>query len=225
MNDILQEVIDQEKSEKINNIFKKIALLIISIGILSIIIALFLSWREKQHITAATKDSDTIMETLQKINWEDKKSLEKAMDKLNKVAEKDASAYAIFARLYIAMIESLKLNHTRSIIEYNKIANNPKYDSTIRQFIEFSALSGELKNDLITPEEGIKKLQQMTQNEKPFRGSSSLLKAVLLAKTGNLEEAINVLNQIINDKEIKVEQITNIANKMKIYFISQNKQK
>lgn len=218
MSDILNEVIDQENNEKVYKLSTFFIKIIIIIGIFAILVAIFFSWQKNEKIEIAKQDSDDLMNALHKINWDNKESIESTIADINKIADADKSAYAIFARLYIGMIESITNSSSRCIIEYKKIANNTKYDKTLRDFVWFSAISGELKYDLIKPQEAIKELEKFDNSNKPFYASASILHAILLSEIGKTDEAYSLAKKIADDKTIGVSKINNIADKIRIYF-------
>lgn len=220
MADIIKEVIDQEKDERIQRIVRGAMILILVGGIVAIIFSVVLSWQEKKDISQAEQDGDKLQAAIRKIDMDKPKQMDKIVASLNRISEANSSAYSMFSRLYVGVIEYMRGNSTRSIIEYKNIAANRDYDPALRRFIGLSAISGELRSNVKKPDEAIAELQKINSPDEPLYGSTSLLLAVLLAESGREEEAATVLDKVAANKDIGVEQINNIAGKLRLYFLS-----
>lgn len=114
-------------------------------------------------------------------------------------ANKTDKNHAIIARLILASDYIEKKDTDSAVKLYDEIASTIGAEKIYKNFARL--LSVKYRSQKITPEEALKEIEPLTDKSSGWSFSAMELKATILAKKGDFEKAVEVLNIITSSPE------------------------
>lgn len=157
MSDILKEIKELDKEAQLNNVLGKSALGIFVFGAFIVICLGLFSWYENRKNEKIQEDGAILTQLVHKINYskaaskddKDIKKLEEEkkpyINKLEKLAEAQSSAYSALANIYLASLALLEGNASKGVYYYQRIARDSFYPEHLREYATLVEINTKLQ--------------------------------------------------------------------------------
>lgn len=200
MNDLLEEVKESIKEEKVNKILKILSIIILSIGVIVFIITIVITSVKLYNKKTALQESRSLYSAIKNHD----------INQLNTLSDGN-SIYSVIANFYIANLSMLSSNHSKAILHYQKVARSSSYGSAISDYAKLHLIWVKMiarqsdNNNIIN---NIDDIIGYNSCEKPFSSAALLLRAALEFDEGDKEIAIKTLKLIPNDINEELKHLT-----------------
>jgi hypothetical protein len=195
MTDLLDEIQEDIKQEKISSLVKKILTYFIATSIviiISISVYLWIKNKENQKIELLSNDFFELSDQ------EDSTSYLKFKDIFEKNIDQNNITYSAFAGFKAASI-LISENKTEEALEiYKKIAATKSYNQLITDFAELLYISNKYK---LSKDPEITPLDNIINSNSAFKYNASMLKASILLDLNKNEEAKIIFTELSQNPE------------------------
>lgn len=196
MTDILEEVLNDENEAKRLHYFKKFLPITIISTIIIILLMLIYNWQEGKKIKNNQQTGDILVKSIDLIN-DDKDLTIKSLENLIATSNNKIGELASIEQVGI----ELKQNNVSKASDLLKtIIVNKDYSELTTAYARLIWLILTIdKSDLsnINIKETEEYLNYFDNENKPFYGTASLIKAIWYIKNGSKDLATNILNNLI----------------------------
>jgi hypothetical protein len=197
MTDLLDEVSEDLREEKYNNIIKKIVRIFTVTALLLICGVSVYVWKENNAEKLQLQLGKWFNQAI--LAFEDKK-LDEAVTYFDKIIDHSHQQYAALAYLNKAalLFKQNKFAQGQEILL--KITEHKHFDLALRELAEITYLSNQLNNEQPIDEKAKSILDKLSKENKPWRLSALQLKALYDIKSNKIEEAKASLKEILESK-------------------------
>ncbi len=190
MNDILNEIDEDLRTQKLKAFWKENGVAIIGGVILALIMTAGLSfwrdWRDARNM----KETAALMDVLYQEN----------IEKLSSYAQEAKSDHKAFARFLEAGLLIQRKEKEKAIARYDEIAKDRKVDTIWRNLARLQSVT--LQLDSGDPKKLQEDLTDMISAKKnPWKWSALELQALLFARTGDYARAAKNLEDIVSSSD------------------------
>ena len=197
MTDLLDEVSEDLREEKYNNIIKKIVRIFTVTALLIICGVSIYVWKENNAEKLQLQLGKWFNQAI--LAFEDKK-LDEAVTYFDKIIDHSHQQYAALAYLNKAalLFKQNKFAQGQEILL--KITEHKHFDLALRELAEITYLSNQLNSEQPIDEKAKSILDKLSKENKPWRLSALQLKALYDIKSNKIEEAKASLKEILESK-------------------------
>ena len=144
--DILDEIKESINEKKTNQILIRSTISIFILGILIITYLGISSWYESKNNERIQAEGALLTQIANNINVskvnnktpDEKKLVEEKnktqIQKLEKLAEQNSSAYSALANIYLASISLMDSNHSKALYYYQRISKDASFSQTLQEY-------------------------------------------------------------------------------------------
>ncbi len=157
MSDILDEIKASINDQKTNKALFKSTISVFCIGVLIIIYLGISSWYESNTDEKIESDGVLLTQIANNINYakisnknpDERKFIENKnkaqIQKLEKLAEQNGSAYAALANIYLASISLIDGNHSKAVYYYQRIAKETAFAQILQEHAKLIEINTKLQ--------------------------------------------------------------------------------
>lgn len=189
MSDVMEEVNEELRQQKLEAFWRENRNWIIGSIILAIVTTAGITWWRSYSFQQNLKATTELM----------KVSEEKDPRTLTTFADGTKTNHAVFARLLAAGIHVDQGNSVRAIEIYNEIATMRGLDRSLRDFAKILSVNLRLNKDDTKALHA--ELADLSSRKSPYRFTALELNALVYAREGKLKEAAETLEAISTDAE------------------------
>lgn len=197
MTDILQEVLSDKNEEKKLYYFKKILPITIILTLIVILFMLINNWRDRKEIENNQKTGDILVKSIALIN--DNKDLAiKSLDNLMVTSNNKVNGLAAIKQVSIKIHQGDFIEATTLL---KRVIDNNNYDeltSAYAHLVWLSLMIDEPNLSDININEIEKYLNYFDDENKPFFGTASIIKAIWYIRNNSKDLAENTLKKVIS---------------------------
>jgi predicted negative regulator of RcsB-dependent stress response len=202
MSDLLEEVKETLRDQKVNKILKITSLGIFITGIILVIFLGFNSWYNNKIREENEADGVLLTKLVARINKKGQK--EELMTQLEGLAKK-TSAYGALANFYLASLSLLDNQENKALYYYQRLSEG-SYDKFFKDYATLVLLNAKLQFNPDLSEEVQKELEIKLTEQKIFRDGLLLLQISLNQDKKALEElqlyknndSLNFIKNLLN---------------------------
>lgn len=156
MSDILDEINESTKENKTNKILGNATITLFTLGIIIICYLGISSWYDSRKDEKIQEDGTLLTQIVNKINNsklkdknpDEQKKIEELNNlqtaKLEKLAERNSSAYSALANFYLSSISLLSANHTKAIYYYQRVEKDSNSE-TLKEYSKLVEINAKLQ--------------------------------------------------------------------------------
>jgi predicted negative regulator of RcsB-dependent stress response len=171
MTDILDEINESTKELKTNKILGRATAGLFALGIITIIYLGISSWYDSRKDEKIQEEGALLTQIVNKINNtkiqdknpDEQKKIEEMNNlqtaKLEKLAERNSSAYSALANFYLASLSLLSGNHTKAIYYYQRVEKDSD-SQTLREYSKLVEINAKLQFNDKLYEKPLKQLDE-----------------------------------------------------------------
>jgi predicted negative regulator of RcsB-dependent stress response len=171
MTDILDEINESTKEHKTNKILGRATAGLFALGIITIIYLGISSWYNSRKDEKIQEEGALLTQIVNKINNikiqdknpDEQKKIEEMNNlqttKLEKLAERNSSAYSALANFYLASLSLLSGNHTKAIYYYQRVEKDSD-SKTLKEYSKLVEINAKLQFNEKLYETPLKKLDE-----------------------------------------------------------------
>lgn len=194
MADIFQEVEEDLKRERTEQLLKRLAPYLTTLIVVVLLATAGWTWYQRNRAQVQAQQASRYSAALRLIAGE---NADAAADVLTDFAKEADAGYATLARLVAAGVRAEKGDAPAAIALLEAVANDAKADKLLRDVALLRALA--LRLDLDPPAEILAKLAPLQAADAPFRFSAREIAALAQIKAGNLPAAREGLQALADD--------------------------
>ena len=193
MSDILQEISEDVKKDKLKAFFKSYGIYFITLLILILTLSIiwWQNYKRKQVLRAAEEFNEAMMIS----SPEEAKDLE---GRLKKLTYGD-TIYAQLASLQLAAFSTYKEDYNKAFAEYNSLSENRKTVAAIRDYSNLMKIKVRIVSEKLAYDKAVEQLDDYIEKATYFVAQAKFLRANLLMKLNKPTEAKEDFNIIITD--------------------------
>lgn len=156
MTDILDEINESTKEHKTNKILGRATISLFTLGIITICYLGISSWYDSRKDEKIQEDGALLTQIVNKINNaklkdknpDEQKKIEEMNNlqtaKLEKLAERNSSAYSALANFYLSSLSLLGGNHTKAIYYYQRVEKDSNSE-TLKEYSKLVEINAKLQ--------------------------------------------------------------------------------
>jgi hypothetical protein len=157
MSELLTEVQESEKETKMQRILSNAAVFVFSVGVMLVVYLSMYSWYGNRQKELIEEDGAILTQTVNKINYNknqnkteaDNQKLDeinkKNIEKLEKLAGANSSAYSGLANVYLASVALMEGNPSKAIYYYKRVSNDTNYSEILREYMKLVSINATLQ--------------------------------------------------------------------------------
>ncbi len=187
MSDVMQEVNDELRQQRLEAFWKENRSWIIASIILAIITTAGITWWRSWNLGQNLTYTSGLLEA----------STAEDPAELSKFAETARTNHAVLARYIAAGLHLKKGNTARAIEIYDEIAKTRGLDRSLRDLAQLLSLGQRLNKD--EPKKLHAELADLSTKKSPYRFSAMEMEALVFAREGKMKEAADRLEDISTD--------------------------
>jgi hypothetical protein len=172
MSDILDEIKESINEKKTNQVLIRSTISIFILGILIITYLGISSWYESKKNEKIQAEGALLTQIANNINVskvnnktpDEKKLIEEKnksqIQKLEKLAEQNSSAYSALANIYLASISLMDSNHSKALYYYQRISKDASFSQTLQEYAKLIEINTKLQYSPSIYETPLKQLDE-----------------------------------------------------------------
>lgn len=199
MSELLKELEDELKQERLFKFLKKYANFLIGIVVLVIVVTITVSWRDSVKTAKALEASEEYRKVAF-VSVGESVEDDIALTALNKLIEKSPPSFQMLSLMKKATILQEQDKSEEAIVIYNEIANNSSFDLAFRELARLFIAHRMIEDNSEDSAKIEQILMELSSERHPWRFSAMELHGLYLLEKNKKKEASEIFKMLKADK-------------------------
>ena len=202
MVDLLDEIKDDIKQERVGKLWKRYGTIIVSLAIAIVVGTTGKVWWDDHK---NTKEQAFALQYYQALRQIERGNFEQSQSSLAELSKSDTAGYSVFAAFTVAQQHIAQGNVDAALTSYRELANNDAADSVLKDLATLLLTYYRIEHGKGNEQAILADLEHLTQAGNPWYFSGVELKAVYALQKNDVEKSYALFNELDKDSQTPVE--------------------